>query len=142
MLYEMRHLGFKQKKPPVSQRLLKSNRKDLGVLLLLLFGGNGYLGSFLNLALLGCAIATMNFKRSTSSKLGWAFKTSHFGLAAYFNLNFFLSSLESQGLGFFVKANELCLESFGRAARKNGAGKRQRSDNSEYFFHIGIVLGC
>ena len=84
----------------------------------------------------------MNFKGSTSSELGGAFKTGHFGLAAYLNLNFFLSSLEGQDLGFFVKANELCLESLGWTTSVNGAGKSQRGNNCEYFFHIGIVLSC
>ena len=61
----------------------------------------------------------MNFKRGTGGKLGWAFEAGHFGLAAYLYLEFLLAGLEGQGLGFFVKANELCLEGFGRATSKD-----------------------
>ena len=76
----------------------------------------------------------MNFKGSTSSELGGALKTGHFGLAAYLNLNFFLSSLEGQDFGFFVKANELCLESLGGAASVNGAGKANEAIIANIFF--------
>ena len=101
------------------------------LLLATLLGGYGYLGGLLKLALLGCAIAAMNFEGGSGGKLGRALKAGHFGLAANLYLNFLLSGLEAQNLGFLVKTYELCLEGLGGTARENGACKRQRSDNSE-----------
>ena len=69
----------------------------------------------MKLALLGCAIAAVNFKRSAGGKLGRAFEAGHLGLAAYFDFDILLAGFERQGFGFFVKTNELCLEGFGRA---------------------------
>ena len=129
-------IGRSQKKASGFPEAFIKSEEELGVFLLaFLLSGSGYLGSFLNFTLFGRAVAAVDFNGSTSGKLGWAIKTSHFGLTADLDFHFFFSSLEGQSLGLFVKANELTLDGFGRATCEDGACECQGSKNCEYFFH-------
>ncbi len=114
-----------KKAPGFPEAFIITKKIFLAVFLILtfftLFGDYCQFGSFLYFTFFGRAIAAVDFKGGTSCKFRCALKANHLSLAAYFDFQVFLASLETQGLRFLVKTYELCLERFGRATCENGS---------------------